>query len=265
MFGKSPPSPESDFVKIERERQKTKRQMMAYVLMGAISLLGLIMVFKGSEGTRKVDIDLTKGKFQFSVDKPIIEQVNQKTETTTLRGKEVDFTTGTLNPEVIKQLQKENIEISPSRFTGKNLINKEAGYILTIDNPEKWSVQYNPAGLNDPMTPINIISGQGGDLRITRSPMQPGFDFQTQVRLTMEMFLYMGLISEMPDIKYDNNYTTAILTYNNQQTGGVSYQKIMLKNGMLYAPTANYNIQVTSAEDRNALINMVASFTVIGS
>src|SRR5215203_5514937 len=107
MFGKSPQAPESDFIKIERERQKTKRQMMAYVLMGAISLLGLILVFKGSEGTRKVDIDLTKGKFQFSVDKPIVEQVNQKTETATLNGKEVDFTTGSLNPKVIAQLQKE--------------------------------------------------------------------------------------------------------------------------------------------------------------
>ena len=30
--------------------------------------------------------------------------------------------------------------------------------------------------------------------------MQEGFDFQTQVRLTMEMFLYMGLISEMPEV-----------------------------------------------------------------
>lgn len=265
MFGKSPQVPESDFVKIERERQKTKRQMMVFLLMGAISIVGLVLVFRGVAGKGEADIDLSKGKFRFSVDRPIVEQVNQKTQTTTLRGEEIDFTTGSISPKVIEDLQQENIQISPNQFTGKNLINKEAGYVLTVENPEQWNVQYNPAGLNDPMTPINIISGKGGDLRITRAPMQVGIAFQDQVRLTMEMFLYMGLISEMPDIKYDNDYTTAILTYNNQQTGGVSYQKIILKNGMLYAPTANYNNLITSTEDRNALINMVASFTVIGS
>ena len=265
MFGKSTQAPESDFVKIERERQRTKRQMMVLLLMGAISIVGLILVFRNVAGKGEAELDLKNAKFHFKVDRPIVEQVKQETQTTTLRGEEIDFTTGSIDPGVIDKLQKENIQISPNQFTGKNLINKEAGYVLTVENPEQWTVQYNPAGLNDPMTPINIISGQGGDLRITRSPMQPGLPFEDQVRLTMEMFLYMGLISEMPDIKYDNNYTTAILTYNNQQTGGVSYQKIMLKNGMLYAPTANYNNLITSAEDRNALINMVASFTLIGS
>lgn len=264
MFTKSS-TPESDSVLIERERQKTKRQMMFYLLMGSIAILGLILVFRGSEGNQQVDIDLTKGKFKFSVDRPIVEQVNQTTQTTTLRGKQVDFTTGTLNPEVIDQLQEENIPISPDQFTGKNLINKEAGYVLTVDNPEKWSLDYNPAGLSDPMTPINTISGQGGDLRITRSPMQPGVDFPTQVEFTVQMLLYMGFITEIPDIKYDENRTTAILTYNNRQNGGISYQKIILKNGMLYAPTANYNSSATSTEDKNALINMVASFTVIGN
>ena len=94
--------------------------------------------------------------------------------------------------------------------------------------------------------------------------MQPGADFPDQVELTLQMLLYMGLITEIPDIKYDEKRTTAILTYNNQQTGGVSYQKIILKDNMLYAPTANYS-SATSEEDKTALINMVASFTVIGS
>jgi hypothetical protein len=264
MFGKPTPAQESDFVKIERERQKTKRQMMVYLLMGAISLIGLIMVFKGSGGERKVDINLKEGKFQFSVDQPIVEQVNQKTQTTTVRGEEIDFTTGSISPSVIEQIQKENIPISPNQFTGKNLINKEAGYVLTVENPEQWNVQYNPAGLSDPMTPINIISGQGGDLRVTRSPLEPGVDFTTQVEYAMGMLLYMGLITEIPRIEYDDQRTTAFLTYNNQQTGGISYQKLILKNGMVYAPTANYSSTMTSQQDRDALINMVASFTVIG-
>ena len=263
MLSKSS-TPESDNVLIERERQKTKRYMISYILMGFIDTIGLLLVFKNDEGKRKVNIDISKGQFEFSIDKPIIEQVNQTVQTTTLRGKEVDFTIGTLNPKVIEKLQEENITILPNQFTGKNLINKEAGYLLTVDNPDKWNLQYNSVGLRDPMTPINIITGNGGEFRITRSPMQPGADFPTQVELTLQMLLYMGFITEIPDIKYDEKRTTAILTYNNQQTGGVSYQKIILKNNMLYAPTANYS-SATSEEDKTALINMVASFTVIGS
>ena len=98
---------------MERERQKTKRQMMFYLLMGSIAILRLILFFRGSEGNHQVDIDLTKGKFKFNVDQPIVEQVNQTTQTTTSRGKQVNFTTGMLNPEVIDQLHEANISISP--------------------------------------------------------------------------------------------------------------------------------------------------------
>lgn len=178
MLSKSS-TPESDNVLIERERQKTKRYMISYILMGFTASIGLLLVFKNDEGKRKVNIDITKGQFEFSIDKPIIEQVNQTVQTTTLRGKEVDFTIGTLNPKVIEKLQEENITILPNQFTGKNLINKEAGYLLTVDNPDKWNLQYNSVGLRDPMTPINIITRNGGEFRITRSPMQPGADFPT--------------------------------------------------------------------------------------
>ncbi len=260
-----PQTPESDFVIIEREKQKTRRQMMFYLLLGSIALIGLFLVFRNDEGKRKVNIDISKGKFEFSIDKPIVEQVNQTTQSATLRGEEVDFTTGSISSEVIDQLQQDNASISPNQFAGKNLINKEGGYVLTVDNPQKWNVQYNPAGLNDPMTPINIITGQGGELRITRSPLQAGYDFDTQVEYSMQMLLYMGFITQIPDIKYDDTRTTAFLTYNNQQTGGISYQKLILKNGMVYAPTANYNGMSTSEEDKTALINMVASFTPIAN
>lgn len=238
--------------------------MMFYILMGSIALIGLLLVFKDDEGKRKVDIDISKGKFEFSIDKPIVEQVNQSTQSTTMRGEQIDFTTGSISPEVIEKLQKEDIQISPDQFTGKNLINKTAGYILTVNNPQKWNVQYNPIGLSNSYVPINIISGNGGDLRTTRSIMLPGADFQSQVEMTLQMFLNMGIITQMPDIKYDDERTTAFLTFTNQQTGGISYMKLMQKDGMVYGATANYNSMLTSQEDVNELINMVASFTVIG-
>ncbi|MGV8878216.1 MAG: hypothetical protein ACOH2A_04210 [Sphingobacteriaceae bacterium] len=255
--------PESDNVLIEREKQKTKRQMMFYILVGLVASIGLLLVFRGTDGKRKVDIDLSSGKFTFSVDKPIVEQVKQSTETATLGGKKIDFTTGTIQSDVIQQVQEQNMQISPGAFAGKNLINKEGRYILTVEHPEKWDVSYNPEGLSNPLIPINTISNNFGNVNITRSEADPNYPFQTQVEMSMQLLLNYGLISQIPNIIYDDTRTTAFLTYTNQQTGGISYQKMTIKKGLLFFATANYNGTLTPTEEKNDMINMVASLTVI--
>ena len=50
--------------------------MIAYILMGVIATTGLLLVFKNDDGKRKVNIDISKGQFEFSIEKPIVEQVN---------------------------------------------------------------------------------------------------------------------------------------------------------------------------------------------
>lgn len=263
MLPKTNP-PESDSVLIEREKQKTKRQMMFYILVGLIACIGLLLVFRGTDGKRKVDIDLSSGKFTFSVDKPIVEQVQQTTETATMRGKKIDFTTGTIQSDVIKQVQEQNNNnISPNAFAGKNLINKAGKFILTVEHPEKWNVTYNPEGLNNPLIPINTISNNFGNVNITRSVAEPGYAFEMQVEMAMELLLNYGYITQMPNVAYDDTRTTAFLTYTNQQTGGISYQKMTLKNGLVYGVTANYNGTLTPPQEKNDMINMVASLTVI--
>jgi hypothetical protein len=255
--------PESDSVLIERERQKTRRQMMFYTLLGAIACLGLVLVFSNDDGKRKVDIDLSSGKFTFSIDKPIVEQVNQQKETASLNGKEIDFTTGSISTQVINEIQKADKNISPTAFAGKNLINQQAGFLLTVEHPEEWNVSYNPEGLNNPLVPINTIANAYGNLNVTRSVADNNYSFETLVEMTMQLLLNYGYITEIPNIVYDDSRTTAFLTYTNQQTGGISYQKMTLKKGYVYGATANYNANLTPAQKKNDLINMVASLTVI--
>lgn len=261
MGSKTTPT-DSEHVLIERERQKTKRQMMFYLLMGVIACFGLILVFRGSEGTRKVDIDLSKGKFGFSVDKPIVEQVKQSTDSATLRGTKVEFTTGSIKPEVIDQIQI-NSQVSPDQFTGKNLINNIGQFVLSVDHPESFSVVYNREGLTNAYVPINTINGNYGNVVIHRTPALAGYDFPSQVELSLQLLLNAGYIIQMPSINYDSKKTTAFLTYNNQITGGISYQKLTLKGRMIYSATANYNSSLTPESEKNDLINMVASLTVI--
>jgi hypothetical protein len=262
-MGSKSTTADSEQVLIERERQKTKRQMMFYVLMGIIACFGLILVFRGTEGTRKVDIDLSKGKFNFSVDKPIVEQINQTKDSATLRGNKIEFTTGTVKSEVIDQIQQQNEIISPTRFTGKNLINKEAGFILTVEHPENYSVSYNPEGLHNSYIPVNTITGGYGNVNISRAASAAGYDFPTQVEWALQLLLNNGYLIQMPHINYDESRTTAFLTYNNQVTGGISYQKLTLKNGMIYSAMANYNSTLTPQNEKDDLVNMVASLTAI--
>ncbi len=255
--------PESELVLIEREKQKTKRQMMFYILLGVIAITGLFLVFSGKDGKRNVGIDISKGKFEFSVDKPIVEQTEQKTETTVIRGKKIDFTTGSLNKSVLSKLSVNKMAISPSRFTGKNLINKQAGYILTVERPELWNVAYNQDGLTNSMIPVNVISRENAEIRVTMSAYDPSVDFKTQVQQAMQQLQSLGVISTIPDIKYGADGYTAFLTYTNQLTGGISYQKMMVKDGKVYCPTANYNKLLTPQTVVDDLVNMVASFTTI--
>ena len=63
----------------EKERQKTKRYLMFLSVIGILATLGIVMVFQddGSGGKRKVDIDITKGKLSFAVEKPPHDSVGR--------------------------------------------------------------------------------------------------------------------------------------------------------------------------------------------
>lgn len=256
---------ESDAVIIAREKEKTKRRMMLYGFSSVIALIGLWFVFRGAEsgGKRMVDVDITKGKFSFSVDKPIVEQIKQPTKEFKQDGKTVEFTTGKADESVVKQLTEQNITAKPNEFTGKNLINIQAGYLLTVEHPEWWQVGYDPAGLTNPLQPINSVYSNEGVFNINKEAMQPGEDLQSFVERSLNSMVMLGLLEAMPDISYDKEYQTAFLTYTNSQTGGISYQKLVRKNNTVYAATANYNGALTSEAKTNDLVNMVASFTVI--
>ncbi|MEP7264431.1 MAG: hypothetical protein ABI772_08035 [Bacteroidota bacterium] len=259
-------APESDAVIIAREKEKTKRSMMLYGFSSVIVLIGLYFVFRGAEngGKRKVDVDLSTGKFSFSVDKPIVEQINQPTKEFKTDGKTVEFTTGKADESVVKQLNAQNISAKPTEFTGKNLVNLNAGYLLTVEHPEWWQVGYDPSGLSNPLQPINsVYSAEGEVFNVNKEQMQQGENLQQYVERNLNAMILLGLLEGIPDISYDKEYQTAFLTYTNSQTGGISYQKIVRKGNTAYAATANYNGSTTGEGKINDLVNMVASFTVI--
>lgn len=250
----------------ERERQKTRRYMMFLGVFLVIALVGMVLVLQdsGEGGSRKVDIDLSKGKLSFSVDQPILEQVNQPTAEYTAGSREVAYTTGELNPELFRQIEQVLPGSASTGFSGKNFINRDVGFVLTVNHPEYWQYMSNPAGLANPMVPINsIYTGDGSHLNITRDHAQ-GMDLNTYVSMSLQQLMSMGVIAEYPQVSYDYASGTAFLFFVNPFSSGASYMKVIMKNGMAHIATANYNLSQSNSVIVDDLVNMVASFTLAG-
>jgi hypothetical protein len=258
----------SDNLAIEKERQKTKRYLIFIGAFAVISIVGIFLVLNkaGAGGTGLIDLDLSKGKISLQLQKPILEQTSQPTaEYKTDNGK-VEFTTGKIDNNIITELKNENVPISVNSFTGENYINTELGFILTILNPEAWTVTYNPEGKFNPYYSVNTIVTNDAvqshfNVNVDRLP--PDADFRTSILLQLQELVNTGVIMDLPAISYDEESETIFLSYYNDLTQGATYQKIILDGYDYYVATANFNSALTPPERVNDLIEMVASFTLI--
>ena len=251
---------------IEKEQQKTARSRNMYLFFGVIIIASLIALFNmvGDGGKGGIDVDMAKGTFKFTVDKPVVEQVNTEKKTfNTQEGKSIDYTTGRISQNIVSKFSEENISFSPNYFVGENLINEEAGYIISSSNPGRWSIQYNPAGLYDPLIPINTFSiADGTHMNVTREGIAVS-SIQDYVMASINMLLNMGVIVDYPKISYADDNRTAFLTFTNLATNGQSFMKVVKGISYFYIVTANYNFGITNSNVQEELISMVANFTLI--
>lgn len=258
----------NEHVAIEKEKQKTLRYLIFFGTFIIIAIIGLYFVFvRGSEGGKKhVEFDLSKGQLKFSVEKPLVEQIDQPTLKYTAKNQNVNFTTGQIKQEVVDEISQ-NVNVESDQFTGKNLINTQAGYIMSVENPGNWQVSYDSEGLYDASYPINTIYSNNeydGHVNINLYKMMPGEEFKSSLESGMQELVYSGSLQYMPVIEYDEAGTTAFLQYYND-LGGASAQKIVKRGNRAYIATANYNENLTPENKINELVDMVASFTPISS
>ena len=269
MTQKESPDPSTHpSVEIEKERQKTIRYFMFIAVFAVIALVAIYTIFSnnGAGGKRSVDIDLSKGTIALSVDQPIIEQVKQPVKNYDTPQGTVQFTTGKVEAaELAKFNTNVNLQAAqPNQFTGKNFINNEIGFLLTVENPQFWQVTYSPQGITIPVVPVNTIyESNGNHLNINIERLQPGMDLQGFVTQSLQSMVMLGALSQMPEVSYDLASQTAFLEYMNPQTGGQSYQKVVLKGNVAYIASANYNIMISDPQRVKDLIKMVATFTLI--
>ncbi len=255
----------SDEVLIERERQKTKRLFIYFGFMALISIFAIFYIFKDDNGKRTFDLNLKEGKLSLSVDKPIVQQVDQKTAEYKTTDKEIKFTYGSINSSVIDELSKKtSVQISPYSFTGENYINKDIGYLFTVTNPANWRLTYHPGGLNN-LNPINIlidINGTG-EFNVVAENASYGMNIEEYTQANLQTLNSMGFFQSFPDISYGNDGITSFLIYNNTLDGLRTYQKLTKSDNRFFVATAKYDPLYTNPQIINELEQMVTSFTLI--
>lgn len=251
---------------IEKEKQKTRRSRNMYVFFGIIILAALLALYfmLGQGGEGGIDVSLKEGTFKFNVDKPVVEQAKIETKTyETPDGKSIDYTTGTVNKQVLTDFTNENVSFSPNYFVGENLINENAGYIISSAYPTMWNVQYNLVGMTDPMTPIHtLMATDGSHVNVTMEAIYMN-SLVEYVQSSIDNLLYYGYIIEYPNVSYADDGKTAFLTFNNPATSDQSYMKVIQGMQYYYAATANYNLVLSDYQTQQELIWMVANFTLI--
>lgn len=251
---------------IEKEKQKTARARNMYMFFGIIIITSLVVLFymldKGGKGG--IDVDVTKGTFKFTVDKPVIEQAKTEKKTfTTQEGRSIDYTTGRISQNILSEISEENISFSPNYFVGENLINDVAGYIVSSSDPGMWSIQYNPAGLSDPLYPINTFSVMDGSHMNVNREVITIPNLQEYIQASINTLISLKVIGNYPEVSYSDDNRTAFLAFTNLATNGQSFMKVVKGISFYYIVTANYNLDYTNYHTQEELISMVANFTVI--
>lgn len=247
------------------EKQKTLRLLLIIVATLILAIGGFYIVFKGTKegGKGKVDVDLTKGKISLSLERPIVDQIDLNTSKTS--GSNIRFTEGKIkDSDVVDQINK-LASGGPTGFSGKNFINREAGFLLSVPNPDRWQVSYNSAGLFNPTVPVNTIySREGAHLNIGVSPVFPGTNIQQYVTQSIQQMLQTGLIQQMPVVTYDFTSQTAFAVFTNPFTMGQSFQKVIINSNThrVYIASANYNRALSSPPIIQDLISMISTFTL---
>ena len=257
--------PESDAVKIAHDKEKTKRYTIYIGAFVLIALVGIILVFNATgDGNRKFDLNMKEMKLSVSVDRPIVQQVNQPTSSYSTPKGDVKFTTGTVSPEIISQLEANNVSIAETSFTGKNYINKSFQFLFSFQYHEIWQVQYTPNDVQGTVTTVNkFLDNSGNFMSIGVEQIPAGTNFQAYVNENIRQLMATGQVAMEPDVDLEVSSGTAFFSYFISSTGGMMVQKLIVRGTNAYVASAYFSPTVNNVSAADMLL-MISTFTLLG-
>ncbi|MDP4218893.1 MAG: hypothetical protein Q8916_02175 [Bacteroidota bacterium] len=259
---------DSDAVKIAHDKEKTKRFTLYIASLALVAIFGIYFVFRASDngGTRKFDLDLKGGKIDLSVDKPIVAQIGLPTSGYQSPNGEIQFTTGKVDEGFIKQIETSSGSLSPTAFSGKNFVNKEAGFLFSVEHPENWKV-IPSLNMSTRATIINNFESADNsqnNLNVVIDKLPRPENITEYVNENVSQMLGLGLISQEPGVSYDSHSNTAFLYYHNLHTGGPTIQKFIIDGDRAFVATANRSESGGNGQILADMEMMISTFTLIG-
>jgi hypothetical protein len=255
---------DSDAVKIEHDRQKTKRYQMYIGAITLLALVGVYVIFKSGNG--KLDVNVKEGKFGLSIDKPIVSQENVATKNYESPKGTIQFTTGRISQNLISQFESENISFSPDRFTGKNFVNKELGFLFSIEHPEKWKVVYSPNNFVLGAYRVNdFFSADGNNMNVSIATLPSPIDITSYAEECVQELIQTKITNQIPNVEYDVASNTVFFVYFNNINGSYTFQKAILSGNKAFVASANLSATSNDQIAQEDMGLMVRSFTLIGS
>jgi hypothetical protein len=200
------------------------------------------------------------GRSKIDPGKSIAQQVLSKEKTIATSDAGITFKPGIISDNKAVQSIKKLAPETPTTYSGKNFINKDAGFLLTVEYPALWQLAYNPLGMTNSTFAINTFTHADGSYLTVGIEAVPAGTTIEQYVTSKNRYYYL-----QPQVSYDLPSSTAFLIFTNPVTMGESYMKVIInqRTSKAYVATANYNKNLSVPQTMAMLASMVASFTVI--
>ena len=249
---------------VQIEKEKTKR---LYALIGGsfVTVVVVISLFIWSGRGGKVEGP------GFKIDIPLIDQVSTEKQTASLDSGDVTFTTSAVPDSVVEAVaaavEKETAQpIRVDEFTGKNLIDRKAGFVIAAEQPKDWTIVHNDSGYKTSQQPIvQMKTSSGAAMNVRRYPIDPRKgcqDLDCMIKRILSAAREEGALVGEPQVTKDASGTTAFIVIRNPELGSETFIKCVIEGKWWYEARADVPATATPADRREA-IKTVRTFSAI--
>ena len=176
----------------------------------------------------------------------------------------IQVTTGNVKADVLNRIESDQGSFSSNTFAGNNFVNKEAGFLFSIDHPLNWQIASSQGRRFGNAEIVNSFSStDGSNMNVVIEELSTRMNFAEYVDLNVQGLFSQGLVTERPPVEMYPESNTAIFYHNNISTGGLTYQKLILSGNRSYVATANISPAISNPVILEDMLQMLSSFTVI--
>jgi len=239
------------------EREKTKRTLIIAIAITVLGLVAMFFFFQNIDdrgGTLKV----TESGVEVTLEKPLAAQLGTESQTVKVLGDSVTFTTGTVSDSAVRKLVDAKGALSENRFTGKNLIDTSAGFVISSRTPQQWNVE-RTASIDG--TTSKLVAQDSSVVKVTTMTPPPGSTITSLAQDIVDDRMKRAPQAPKPSVRVDTAANTALIWFRNEAKGAPTCVKLVLANNLLYTVVA-VSRATTEAAERD-VIEMASGFTVI--